>query len=244
MKLCLNDLKEKDAWEAAGIAIPGYDPAAVAERTKKEPLWIHFGAGNIFRIFIGGLADRLLAEGALNRGIICAETFDYDIIDKIYDPYDNLALAVTLLADGTMKKKVLGSLSEAIRADSADERAWKRLKEIFTKPGLQMASFTITEKGYALKGADGAWLPFIKADLENGPQRPVGAIAVFCALLYERKLDNSFFSGSLKSQCKSSSTNSFIVYANHVNPTNATQICFVIIVIAIVISNALYPNLV
>ena len=186
MKLCLNDLKEKDAWEAAGIAIPGYDPAAVAERTKKEPLWIHFGAGNIFRIFIGGLADRLLAEGALNRGIICAETFDYDIIDKIYDPYDNLALAVTLLADGTMKKKVLGSLSEAIRADSADERAWKRLKEIFTKPGLQMASFTITEKGYALKGADGAWLPFIKADLENGPQRPVGAIAVFCALLYER----------------------------------------------------------
>lgn len=186
MKLCLNDLKEKGAWDAAGIAVPGYDPAAVAERTRKEPLWIHFGAGNIFRIFIGGLADRLLTEGALDRGIICVETFDYDIIDKIYDSYDNLVLAVTLLADGTMKKQVLGSLSEAVRADSADEQAWKRLKEIFARPGLQMASFTITEKGYALKGADGAWLPFIKADLENGPQRPVGAIAVFCALLYER----------------------------------------------------------
>ena len=69
MKLCLNDLKEKGAWDAAGIAVPGYDPAAVAERTRKEPLWIHFGAGNIFRIFIGGLADRLLTEGALESGV-------------------------------------------------------------------------------------------------------------------------------------------------------------------------------
>ena len=56
MKLTLNGLKEKEQWEKAGVALPAYDIAAVAEETKKSPVWVHFGAGNIFRIFIGGIA--------------------------------------------------------------------------------------------------------------------------------------------------------------------------------------------
>ena len=56
MKLTLNGLKEKEQWEKAGVALPAYDIAAVAEETKKSPVWVHFGAGNIFRIFIGGMA--------------------------------------------------------------------------------------------------------------------------------------------------------------------------------------------
>ena len=43
-------------------------------------------------MFIGGIADGLLEEGVLDRGITCVETFDYDVVDKIYDPYDNLGL--------------------------------------------------------------------------------------------------------------------------------------------------------
>ena len=46
------------------------------------------------------------------------------------------------------------------------------LKEIFTSKSLQMASFTITEKGYALHKADGTWLPFVQADIQNGRIRP------------------------------------------------------------------------
>lgn len=96
MKLTLNGIKETAAWEAAGIKLPSYSIEQVAEETKKAPVWVHFGAGNIFRIFIGGLADRLIAQGEMKKGITCVETFDFDVVDKIYKPYDNLVLAVTL----------------------------------------------------------------------------------------------------------------------------------------------------
>lgn len=186
MKLTLEGIKDKAAWEAAGITLPAYDVEAVVEETKKSPEWVHFGAGNIFRIFLGGIADSLLAAGESAKGITCVETFDFDVIDKIYHPYDNLVLAVTLKADGSTDKAVLGSLTEAIKAQSGDESQWNRLKEIFCNPGLQMISFTITEKGYALKGSDGTYFPFIQADIERGPKQPGSAMAVVCALLNER----------------------------------------------------------
>jgi len=186
MKLTLNGIKDTASWEAAGVSLPSYDPAVLAENTKKAPVWVHFGAGNIFRIFIGGLAHRLIEQGELEKGITCVETFDFDVVDRIYTPFDNLVLAVTLKADGSTLKEVTGALTEAIKADSQDVSAWERLKEIFKNPGLQMISFTITEKGYALKGADGDFFPFVKADIENGPASPKGAMAVVCALLLER----------------------------------------------------------
>ena len=186
MKLTLEGLKNRAEWEAAGLVLPKYDITAAAELTKKAPVWVHFGAGNIFRIFIGGLAETLLGSGAAEKGITCVETFDFDVIDQIYKPYDNLVMAVTLKADGSTDKQVIGSLTEAIKAQSSDPEQWARLKEIFGDAGLQMISFTITEKGYALKNAAGSYFPFIQADIDNGPEKPVSAMAVVTALLYHR----------------------------------------------------------
>lgn len=186
MKLTMNGIKERSAWEQAGIKLPGYDVEAVSKKAKEAPVWAHFGIGNIFRIFIGGIADGLLEEGALDRGITCVETFDYDVVDKIYEPYDNLGLSVILHGDGTREYKVLGSLAEAVKAQSSNQEHWNRLKEIFTSQYLQMVSFTITEKGYALHKADGSYFPFVQADIENGPDKAVGAMAVLTAMLYER----------------------------------------------------------
>ncbi len=182
MRLTYEGLKDAESWHNAGIDLPTYDPEKIAENTRKNPLWVHFGIGNIFRIFIGGIADSLIRSGLMDRGITCVETFDYDVADKIYRPFDNLALSVTLHEDGKTDKRVLGSLSEALKAP----QDWERLKEIFTSKTLQLISFTITEKGYAIHGADGKYFPFVQADIDNGPEKPKGAMSIVTSMLYER----------------------------------------------------------
>ncbi|MCI5903247.1 MAG: mannitol dehydrogenase family protein [Blautia sp.] len=186
MKLTLDGIKKQEEWKQAGIELPGYDVEAVSAKAKEAPGWVHFGIGNIFRVFIGGIADELLETGVLDRGITCVETFDYDVVDKIYDPYDNLGLNVILHGDGTREYKVLGALAEAVKAQSSNEKQWNRLKEIFANPSLQIVSFTITEKGYALHKVDGTWFPFVEADIKNGPDQANGGMAVLVAMLYER----------------------------------------------------------
>ena len=173
---------EAAAWEAAGVKLPGFDRAAAAARTREHPVWLHFGAGNIFRGFIAALQQRLLNAGLAGRGIVAADTFDFDIIDKIYAPFDNLTLNVTLNPDGTTSREIVASVTEAVRADTGMER----LREIARDPGLQLISFTITEKGYALTGPDGALTPLAASDMEKGPDSPRHAMGVAAALLLER----------------------------------------------------------
>ena len=190
MKLTLEGIKSTTVFQKAGILLPGYDVAAVSKKAKQAPRWAHFGIGNIFRIFIGGIADGLLEAGVLDRGLTCIETFDYDVVDKIYTPYDNLGLSVILHADGTRTYKVLGSMAEAVKAQSSDPAHWARLKEVFRSKELQLISFTITEKGYALAGSDGIYFPFIQSYIDNGPEKATSAMAVLTAMLYVRYQDS------------------------------------------------------
>ncbi len=161
-------------WEAKGYLLPKYDIQKVREKTAKEPTWVHFGGGNIFRAFPAAILNDALNTGRYDRGVIVAETFDFEVVDKAYAPYDNLSLLVSLQSTGTIEKKVIASVTEALKADPqfAD---WNRLVEIFRNPSLQMISFTITEKGYT----------FNEADLARG-MKPMFAMGKVCALLYER----------------------------------------------------------
>ena len=186
MKLSLEGLKNKGEWEAAGIALPGYDVENAAKKAQTAPRWAHLGIGNIFRIFIGSIADGLLENGELDTSLTCVETFDYDVVDKIYRPFDNLGLSVVLNTDGTRDYKVLGAFGEAVKAQSTDPEQWNRLKEIFVSPSLQLVSFTITEKGYALTNAEGKYLPYVQADIDHGPDRATGAMAIVTSMLLER----------------------------------------------------------
>lgn len=185
MNLTGAGIKETMAWENAGIKMPQYDVEATVKKTKENPTWVHFGTGNIFRILLGGIADDLIAGGHMETGITCVETFDTEIIDKIYEPFDSLVLSVLLKTDGTVDKRVLASLAEALKADKP------RLAEIFKNPSLQIISFTITEKGYALKDATGEYFLWINDELENGPTVATSTIGVATGALYERYLASS-----------------------------------------------------
>ena len=96
MELTLQGLKQTESWEKAGYSLPKYDIPAVAARTKENPRWIHFGAGNIFRAFQANVAQELLNRGILDTGLIAAEGYDYEIIEKMYRPHDNLSILATL----------------------------------------------------------------------------------------------------------------------------------------------------
>ena len=186
MKLNRASLDDQAGWKARKVALPKYDVAAVSQATRQHPVWVHFGAGNIFRGFIASLQQRLLNQGAAEKGIVAAETFDYDIIDRIYRPYDNLTMMVTLNPNGTTDREIIGSVSEALKADSDDAAEVARLREIFTDPCLQMVSFTITEKGYALSRPDGTRMPSVEEDIRQGPSGARHAMSIVTALLYER----------------------------------------------------------
>ena len=184
MKLNYEGIQDRQAWEKAGVKLPGHDWKAMCAETAENPVWVHFGAGNIFRIFIAGLMQRLLDEGESKAGIVAVETFDREVIERIYEPCDSMTLAVSLLADGGIDKSVIASISKGIIA--ADPEGLEELKAIFRKPSLQMLSFTITEKGYALRDMNGTLVPPAAADIEAGPAAPRHAMGAVAALLLER----------------------------------------------------------
>lgn len=179
-------IKNTAAWTKAGIDLPQFDYEKIVAETKENPTWVHFGSGNIFRGFIAMLQQKLLNDGKAKTGIIAAEGYDYEIIDKIYTPHDNLSLLVIMNPDGSLEKTVVGSVTESLAADVSREKEWERLKEIFTKPSLKIVSFTITEKGYALKNISNEFLPLIKEDMAAGPDKPKSTMAKVAALAYTR----------------------------------------------------------
>lgn len=144
MHLNLHQLHAPE-WAQKGYDLPKFD----VERVRAAaPRWVHFGAGNIFRSFIACAQQTVLDKGLCDHGIVVCEGFDPEIVERAYRPFDNLSVAVSLKANGGIDKRLVASVVESLTfADMT------RLQEIFASPALQMASFTITEKGYDPKFA-------------------------------------------------------------------------------------------
>ena len=186
LSMTRDSLKNKEEWKNRNIVLPSFDIDKVKKATSENPTWLHFGAGNIFRGFIARLSQDLLNQGLSDTGIIAADTFDYEIIDRIYKPYDDLTLMVDLKPDGSTGYEIIGSIVESRKADPADSEEMTRLYEIAGSSSLQLISFTITEKGYALYNMKGELLPVVKSDMEKGPSSAHHAMSIVCALLWER----------------------------------------------------------
>ena len=159
MKLNIENLNDKNFWENADIEVPKYNINDIRKNTAEKPTWIHFGAGNIFRGFIAAVADTLLNDSIIDTGIIAVDTHafgrddDYDMINKVYKPFDNLTLLASIKSNGDIDKKIIGSITDVLHADFINN--YDALKKIFISSSLQIVSFTITEKGYLIKDLNG-----------------------------------------------------------------------------------------
>jgi len=166
--------------------MPEFDVESMIDTTLAAPEWLHFGAGNIFRAFLACNLQKLLETGAAKTGISVAESYDGEIIDKIYKPYDNLSMAISMKVDGSFDKMVTASVAESLAADITRPDDWARLTQIVESDSLKMVSFTITEKGYSITDRNGDYLGIIKQDIQNGPQKPVHVISIVASLLLKR----------------------------------------------------------
>lgn len=180
MELTLKGLEKREDWEKAGITLPSFSISEMREKTEKNPKWVHFGAGNIFRGFPAAREQDLIEKGLMDTGIVVAESFDYEIIDKIYQPCDNLSLAVTLKSDSTIDARVIASVASAYRCSPVYKEDYEALKSVFKNSSLQMVSFTITEKGYAINPG------YVQSDIPRGPENCSTVMCMVTALLLER----------------------------------------------------------
>lgn len=192
MKLNQEGLRSAAEWESAGYRLPQYDREVIYRNTMEKPRWIHFGAGNIFRAFQANIMQRLLNQKMCDTGLIAAEGYDAEIIDRVNTPYDGYSILATLKADGTIEKTVIGSVVQSYVLDSERKEEFGQLKKVLCSPSLQMASFTITEKGYNVYDQRGELLPEIRADLEYGPENPQSYIGKVVSLIYARFLVGAF----------------------------------------------------
>ena len=175
----LDQIKEKVDYKI------NYDVKKLRNDSIKDPKWLAFGSGNIFRGFIARVGQDIINSGKFDRGISVVETFDPEIIEKIYEPFDNLALSVTLHKDGDFDTNLIANLTEALTLADKD-----RIKEIALNKNLELMSFTITEKGYNLYNSNGELMDIVKKDLESNPKESKHLMSIVTNLLYERYNDS------------------------------------------------------
>ena len=177
---CRSDL------EKLGIELPKFDVAAVKAAGKKQPVWIHFGGGNLYRAFHAEIAERLANKGELDRGIVVVETFSPFTIDNVYAPFNCDSLEVVMNSDGTLTERILSSTADAVFANPSNPAGYEQVKAYFESPELQMATFTITEKGYGLRNAAGELFPFVAKEIEEGPAHAASTMGVVASFLLAR----------------------------------------------------------
>ena len=170
-------IKDRAAWSEKGYRLPEYDRDAMIAMTKAEPEWVHFGAGNIFKAFQCRDLQKLLNNGTVRKGVIAVERRK-----KGEETHDGLTVAVTLKADGTVEKDVIGSIAETCYLYGGEER----LAEIFCAPTLKMVSFTVTEKAYSITDSAGSLTDEVTSDMEAGPDKAASYMGKLTALLYAR----------------------------------------------------------
>jgi mannitol 2-dehydrogenase len=163
------------------VSIPQYD------RSKVKAGIVHVGVGGFHRAHEAYYTDQLLQnETAGNWGICGVALLEYDA--KIYNTLkeqDGLYTLVVKELDGTLTKRVIGSIVEMLYAP---ENPMKVIEKM-ASPAIKIISLTITEGGYNYNEATGEFNfenTAIQYDLEN-PQAPKTIFGYITQALKMRK---------------------------------------------------------
>lgn len=143
-----NGIKEKESWLSKGYELPLFDRDEMIQNTRNEPVWLHFGPGNIFHAYHAVIAQKALNDGNMKSGIVCGEFYNEKLAGVIKD-VDGLCIHAEIKSDGKIEKRIVASVADTYFVNKDD--GLEGLKEVFKKPSLQIVSFTVTEKGYAFK---------------------------------------------------------------------------------------------
>ncbi|MBF4573070.1 mannitol dehydrogenase family protein [Herbiconiux sp. VKM Ac-1786] len=165
------------------VAVPAYDRAAV------RPGIVHFGVGAFHRSHEAMFVDRLLAAGAEGWGITGVGTLASDAAMRdALSAQDELYTLVTTAPDGVVEARVVGSIIRYLLAPEQPEAVLEALRD----PATRIVSLTITEGGYGINDATGAFEPrdaATLADLDGlaGGAAPESALGFVVAGLRERR---------------------------------------------------------
>lgn len=173
-------------WKEIGVHLPQFNLESMVKKTKKAPTWIHIAPSNLYIGEIAPIQQALLESGVVQEGIIGIETWDEEIVDKIYRPHDNLRLRIIMPPKGDSQITVVASTADTIFADTNRAEEWGRTLEYFAKPSLQIVTITCTEKGYRIRDQEGKVLKTITQDIQNGPAKPCHIMAKITSFAYHR----------------------------------------------------------
>lgn len=171
---------------AMGVRLPQANVEATRQAGIEQPRWIHFGGGNLYRAFHAQVAQDVIDAGGMDRGVVVVETFQPFTVDQVYRPYNCDILQVIMDEDGALDQRILSCTAGALFGNPQRAEDYQQLVRYFESPELQMATFTITEKGYALRNAAGELFPYVAKEIADGPAGAASTMGIVAALLLAR----------------------------------------------------------
>ena len=171
---------------AMGVRLPQANVEATRQAGIEQPRWIHFGGGNLYRAFHAQVAQDVIDAGGMDRGVVVVETFQPFTVGQVYRPYNCDILQVIMDEDGALDQRILSCTAGALFGNPQRAEDYQQLVRYFESPELQMATFTITEKGYALRNAAGELFPYVAKEIADGPAGAASTMGIVAALLLAR----------------------------------------------------------
>lgn len=185
----LDDYENENAkFQKCGIKVPQYNQDEITKAGIKNPQWVHFGGGNLFRSYHALIAQNLLNQHEMAGGITVVEAHGDQLIKDIYQRYHNRSLSVILNNDGSISQELVASVAQSIYYNHQNPDGWEKMAEIFKQPSLQLATLSITEKGYSLRDINGNLTSQTVKDITDGPdkaQTTIGSITRLLLIRYQ-----------------------------------------------------------